>query len=181
VIHKSISDINNNLSHLSILEKINKLQSTKSKIEEAKELLYILKAIKNEFSYFEYLDLYIKIKDSISKYKSQLIISINSDLNSGIFKNKVINLLNNNQYKISQQSDTKIILKNNITYSKAYGWFIAKVTTNINVKSNNKIISNNIISSVGRSSSSNQSALVSASNKFNKNLHKLGIDKLLFN
>ena len=97
------------------------------------------------------------------------------------FANSLIDLLNQANYKISDQApDVKIKVDNKVRYSMARGWNIAKVTTTLSVISNNKTISNQIINTIGRSSTSKQSALQNASVRFAKKIKQKSLDKILF-
>jgi hypothetical protein len=85
------------------------------------------------------------------------------------------------KYKISKdKTKTKIDILNNIRYSVARDWKIAKVTTTISIKSNNKILFNKIIETVGRSSSTRENALKNASYYFERKIRKIGIEEILF-
>ena len=62
----------------------------------------------------------------------------------------------------------------------ARGWNVAKVATTLSVMSNNKIVSNRTLSSVGRSSTSKESALEDASKSFLKKIKEETLDKVIF-
>ena len=162
-------------------EQINILQSAYDKIDEAKEIIYILKALNNDFLYKDYLEFYEIIQIKVQSLKRNLKISLTNDNKHNLFKNYIAKLLNTNNYIITNKSKLIINIKNITNYSKYYGWNIAKINTNINIIFNKKIISTNIITSVGRSVSSKNSALINASKDFNNKLQELGINKLLFN
>jgi hypothetical protein len=163
------------------LQEIYLLIKLQKEILKAKEILYILTALQTSFDKNKYLQYYESIATKLTRNKENLKISINSNHKKGFFKNKLTQELNNSSYSISKNNpDVNIILHNTIIYSKAYGWFIVKVNSNIKVLSNNKILSSHTINSIGRSSSNNNNALISASKDFETKLIALTIDNLLY-
>ena len=98
------------------------------------------------------------------------------------FADALIDILNQKNFKITQSDNGDILIKlnNKIKYNKARGWNIAKVTTTLSVISNNKIVSNRIFRLIGRSSTSKESAIESASRGFVKELKKITLDKAVF-
>ena len=79
-----------------------------------------------------------------------------------------------------RNNDYLICVNNKAKYSITRGWNIAKVSTTLSVISNGKIVSNKIINTVGRSSTSKQSAKQSASKSFIKKIKKEGINRIIF-
>lgn len=171
----------NSLNRYGKLEQIHILQSMYPTILEAKSQSIVLNAINNDFnqaSYIKKYDLYI---DTIALLKNNSTIMVKTNNSKGYFADSLTDLLNENQYKVSNnRSDVIISLNNKVKYSIARGWNIAKVSTTVSVISDNKIISNTILSSVGRSSTSKESALENASIHFKKQIEKESLDKLLF-
>jgi hypothetical protein len=148
-------------------------------ITQAKSLINILKILGYDFDKKCYTDNYTNYYLDFTKAMDSLKIAVNSD--NQHFKNIISSHISENGYKINNNSpDIVIKNKNVITNSKYKGWFIAKVSSNIEVKCNSKIIKNHTINSVGRSSISKDLAIQSASKKFEKNLKKKSIEKFLF-
>ena len=119
----------------------------------------------------------------ITELKNNSSIMVKTNNSKRYFSDLLIDMLNQQQYKVSytENSDVVVSLNNKVKYSIARGWNIAKVTTSISVMSKNKIISNTIISSVGRSSTSKESALENASQYFAKQIKEKTLDKVIFN
>jgi hypothetical protein len=169
------------LKNFSKLEQIKILQSMYSDLIKNKKLAIIINAINNNFDYTKYIAKYDKYIDQISNIKNNLSIKVITNNKEKYFANSLIDLLNQANYKISDQApDVKIKVDNKVRYSMARGWNIAKVTTTLSVISNNKTISNQIINTIGRSSTSKQSALQNASVRFAKKIKQKSLDKILF-
>ncbi|WP_419770823.1 MAG: LPP20 family lipoprotein [Candidatus Marinarcus sp.] len=165
-----------------ILEQIYTLQNLQPVLLEAKNQASVLKALNNGFDESSYFHHYSRIENSLVTSKAAVKIKIATNLQSSYFADEFIDELNKNEYKIvSSNENVKITLNNKVNYSTAMGWKIAKVATTISVISNGKIISNNIINSVGRSTSSEINAVMSASKDFKLQLLKKGLDSILFN
>ena len=181
----SESKINNALKiskNQSILEKVYTLENTKPILNKARSQAILLNAIDNDFDDLKYLKKYDNISNDITSLKDSLKIKITSNTSSKLFSDELIDELNKNSYKVVNYNDNvKISLNNKINYSTARGWKIAKVNTTISVISNGRTISNNIINSVGRSSSSNENALASAASYFKDEVTQLGLNTILFN
>jgi hypothetical protein len=165
-----------------ILERIYTLQTVLPTIEKATSQAIILSAINTQFDSNSYLMKYTAISNDISTLKDQLKIKIATNLSQKLFANEFIDALNQEGYKVSNsQPNVEIQLLSTVNYSIALGWEIAKVSTTISVISEGKIVSNNIISSVGRSSSSSENALLNASKTFKQEVLKKGLNAILFN
>lgn len=170
-----------NLQNKPKLEQIYELEQVKPTINEAKNLAFVLYAINNTFEYQIYHTKYDKFINQIDILKSSIIIKIISNTNT-IYKNHLKSLLNKNNYKTSTSNEDVLIkISNNIRHSKARGWQIAKVSTTLDIQSNSKSISTNIIETIGRSSSSKQNAISSSAKQFKNKIEKLGLNKILFN
>lgn len=165
-----------------ILERIYTLQAALPTIEKATSQAIILSAINTQFDSNRYLMKYTTISNDISTLKDQLKIKIATNLSQKLFANEFIDALNQEGYKVSNsQHNLEIQLLSTVNYSIALGWEIAKVSTTISVISEGKIVSNNIISSIGRSSSSSENALLNASKTFKQEVLKKGLNAILFN
>ena len=163
------------------LEQINIINKTKPNIDEAKNTSFVLYAINNNFNYQIHHTKYDKYINTLNNLKDNLNIKIISNTKDSLYKEYLKNLLTKNNYKISSNSKDVIInISNNIRYSVARAWQIAKVTTTLNITTNNKTISNHTINTIGRSSSTKQNALDSSAKQFKAKIEKIGLDKLLF-
>ncbi|MGB3752061.1 MAG: hypothetical protein WA945_10895, partial [Arcobacteraceae bacterium] len=172
----------NALNKYGKLEKIHILQSMYSTIKTAKTQVIVLNAINNNFDQAPYIRKYDSYIDMISELKNNSSVMVKTNDQKGYFADALTNVLNQNQYKVSNnnKSDVVISLNNKVKYSIARGWNIAKVSTTISVILNNKIISNTIINSVGRSSTSKESALENASQNFISQIKEKTLDKVIF-
>jgi len=179
---KRIMTIIASLEKYAKLEKIIILQDTYPMIIQAKKEAIILNAIKNSFDQSPYIEKYDSYIDMINELKNNSSIMVKTNNQKGYFADSLTNMLNQNQYKVSMnnKSDVIISLNNKVKYSIAKSWNIAKVSTTISVISNNKIISNTIISSIGRSSTSQESALENASQNFVDQIKEKTLDKVIF-
>lgn len=170
------------LSSKSTIEQIKTLQELYPQLNQAKNDAFTLYTINNKFDYKTYVTKYDTNMNKIALLKDEIIINVSTNEESQFFSDKLIQLLNENSYKTSNRTfNTTITLSNDIRYSTARGWQIAKVTTTISTVSKGKKISSIIIDSVGRSSSTRQNALQSASIHFQKQLNELGLNTIIFN
>jgi hypothetical protein len=173
----------NNISKYGKIEQIDILQKLYPTIKKAKAQTIVLHAINNDFNQFLFIKKYDSYIDKIAELKENSTIMIRSNNKRKYFADSLTNILNQNQYRVSSKSGSDIVisLNNKVKYSIARGWNIAKVTTTISVLSNNKIISNTIIKSLGRSSTSKESALENASEHFLVQMEEKTLDKVIFN
>ncbi|MEA3512615.1 MAG: LPP20 family lipoprotein [Campylobacterota bacterium] len=171
----------NSLKKYSKLEQIHMLQALYPKVISGKRQAVVLNAINNEFEYAPYIKKYDSYIDAIYNLKNDSIIVVQTNEKQQYFADQLIDQLNKQQYKISRSTGDIIIkLNNKIKYSVARGWNIAKVSTTLSVLANGKIVSNRTISSLGRSSTSKESALEDASLKFIKKIKEESLDKVIF-
>lgn len=165
------------------LDQIHILQDMYPLLKEAKAQTIVLNAINNNFPYATYTKKYDSYIDRLDDIKSNCVIHIASNANTKYFSDNLIDLLNQNKFKISSNasnSDIEIQIDSSPKYSIASGWHIAKVSTTLSVLSSGKVVSNKIITSVGRSSSTPESALEDASKKFREELLKQTLDSVIF-
>ena len=162
----------------SILAKIKNISSLEEQLEEAKDLAYILYAIKNDFNYKKE----IKKHNLILNEKSTLISKINISIHSKTkaYKDELSSFFNKNDYKISKPSNVQVQITSAINHSKYKAWFISKANISLKISSGNKILSTHVFNLVGRSSSSFKNSDVSSSLAFKKALLARGINKILF-
>lgn len=165
-----------------LLEQISTLQTLNETIEKARSQALILNAINNAFDSNSYLINYNTIQNNATALKDKVRIKLSTNESQRLFANEFIDVLNQNGYKIaSSQPNVEIQLNSTLNDSMALGWYIIKATTSVSVISDGRIISNHTISSVGRSSSSTQNALVNASKTFKLEVQKKGLNSILFN
>ena len=180
LIDANINSISSTLLNKSALEQIYTLNNNRDILNTAKNKALILYSIKNNFNYQVYFKKYDDLLNKKESLKNNLNIKVISNTKNSLYKEHLISLLNKNNYKDSNNSNNVIVINNIIRYSKALGWDIAKVSSTISIKSNNKNLSNHTINTIGRSSSSKENALISSANSFNKKLKTLSLNKLLF-
>lgn len=164
------------------LEQIHLLQSLSDDIQKAAAQAQLLNAINGTFDDNHYLNYFNTINNQALTLKNSLRISISDNLEYTYFSSKVIEYLNHSSYKVvSKSEDVKIALNSSVNYSVAMGWQIAKVTTSLHVIAQGKVLSSHTIHSVGRSTSSQNSALISASREFAQKLQDRTIEAILLN
>jgi len=173
----------NTLEKYSNIEQIHILQTLYPTIKKAKTQAVVLNAINNDFDHAPYMKKYDIYIDKIAELKDNSTIVVKTNDKKRYFADSLIDMLNQQQYKISYNTNSDVIisLNNKVKYSIARGWNIAKVSTAISVISNNKILSNTIITSIGRSSTSKESALENASVDFLEQIEEKTLDKVIFN
>ena len=177
-----VTDQFNSLNNYKKLEQIHILQDMYPKVIAGKTKAVVLNAINNNFDQGVYIKKYDSYIDAIYDLKNDSTIKIKTNSKEKYFADGLIDMLNQQQYKISNSENSDILIKinNKIKYSIARGWNIAKVATTLSVISNNKIVSNKTISTLGRSSTSKESALEDASKSFLKQIKKETLDKVIF-
>lgn len=169
-------------SSLPILERIYALKQLEPTLEKATSQALILNAIENSFVVQPFVKNYQDIQNQAQTLKNNLRVKLSTNLTQKHFANELLSLLNAQGYKIvSTQPNVEIHLNHTVNYSVALGWQITKVSSNISVISSDKTVSNTVINSVGRSSSSKENALVNASKYFKNEVEKQGLDRVLFN
>ena len=174
LLDKSIDSEIDISKNYSLLEQLKTLNKVTPKIEKALSLASILNTLNPNFNVQKYTNKYIKYLNQKDKILHQISFDVET---KDIFANKLITLLNEKGYKVSN-SDIKIKLNEHIDITKPYGLTVAKVLVNIKVIANNKILNSISIQSRGVANNKNQ-ALISASNDFKNKLEKLGVEKLI--
>lgn len=169
-------------SSMSTLEEIYALQALSPTLNEAIKKVKILNAINNAFDDKSYIAQYEDLQTQTSTLKQALKIRVSSNLSQRFFASQLVESLNKAQYKtVSTAAEVPIEVNSTINYSVAMGWHIAKVLTTIKVFSQGKVVSTHTITSVGRSTSTQQNALIGASRNFKSKLEQIGVDAILFN
>jgi len=179
---KRINKQYTSLKAYSKLEQIHILKKIYPVIIDNKKQAIILNAINNKFNIEFYVTKYNEYIDMIYSLKNDSSIFVQTDSEKKYFANQLIDKLNKNQYRVSPDARSDIIIKidNDIKYSLAKGWNIAKITTTLSIISGTKIVATHIVETIGRSSTSKESALESASINFSKEIEKIGLDTILF-
>ena len=165
------------------LDQIHILQDMYPLLKEAKAQTIVLNAINNDFPYATYTKKYDSYMDNLDDIKSNCVINVTTNQNEKYFVDNLVDMLNQNKFKISSNasnSDISINLTTSPKYSMASGWNIAKVSTTLSVISNGKVVSNKIITTLGRSSTSPESALEDASKRFRESLEQQTLDTVIF-
>ncbi len=178
-----IEELYSSLEGKAKLDQIHILQDMYPLLKEAKAQTIVLNAINNNFPYATYTKKYDSYMDKLDDIKSNCIVNVTTNQDEKYFSDNLIDLLNQNKFKISNNatnSDISIQLSTSPKYSIASGWNIAKVSTTLSVISNGKVVSNKIITSLGRSSTSTESALEDASKKFRAEIEKQTLDSVIF-
>lgn len=182
ILDKKLTKKYNSLKRKNTYEKIIILENMKESIAKNKKRAFILYAIKNEFNYGKYFEKYSDYIELIQTLKNQLKVSIRSDEYHNYFKDILTDEMNKDNYKISSNNpDIKISIKNKKRYSNSRGWIIVKISSTISIISKGKTVSNNIINTIGRSTSSKENAVQDASIEFSQLINDKGLNKLLFN
>ena len=166
---------------MSKLEQIYHIKALSPKIIDNRKKAFVLYAIDNSFDYGSYFSKYDSYLAKIDSLKSDLKISVSTKDKDKFFADELIEMLNQDGYKVVDKGlDVAIQLHNKIRYSEYKGWQIAKVSTTISVASKGKILSNKTINTTGRSGSTQKNALQNAAQFFKQALEKEGLDSFLF-
>ena len=178
---KHINTVVNQSSKDAPLEAILEIERIKPQIQTNTINALILNALNNDFLISKYEDNYNSILNTQKNIIKNSPLFITSNSKEKVFLNHLSKKLNVYGFKISQKEKSiKVRIHNDIVYSKARGWNIAKVTSTIQSFSNNTLLSTNIVSSIGRSSTSKQLALQSAGKDFNTKINLIPIENILF-
>lgn len=161
-------------------EKIFALNEIIELSKDASKKVKILNAIDNDFNAQKYINKYTQYQDIQNELKHNTPLQLSSNLENDYFKNIVKELLSLERYKISQNSQVKLELFTTIQNSQTMGWNIVKANTNITLKNNTKILSSYTINSIGRSSTSKESAISNAALDLKNQIKKKRIENILF-
>ncbi len=167
------------------LESIFALQQLSEKLPSALSKANILSGLLagsgSNFNFAAYADRYSSYVTGLTLLKQNVSFVIISSPTSKEFTNELASFLNKNGYKEDNKKyDAKVEINTNAKYNRAGAWFIAKVSTNIKVHSNNKVINSFTMENIGRSSLSDKHAFADASIDFKSELERKGIKSLLF-
>ena len=154
----------------STLEKIINFKKVAPLIKKSKALLLLISSL-SSYNTDSYLNNYQDMKNTNTKLLNTIIVDVKND--NRYFKNEIKSYVSNSGYKLGNTQNGLIVnSSNNISKSVVRGWFISKVSTNIEVSYNNIVINSFTINSVGRSSVSYDLSIISASKNFAKKLSK---------
>jgi len=159
----------------SLLEQLITLNKTEKDIKKALSLANILFTLNPSFDIKKYTNQYNSYLTQKIDILHKISFSVSGDK---LFSQKLMEILNQEGYKISNNSDIKIKLKKQVRISKPYGMNVARVTVNIQVTAKNSILHSASIECKGISNTSSQ-AITKASIDFLQKLQKLSINKLL--
>jgi len=159
----------------SLLDQLITINKIEPKIQKALSLANILATLNSNFNVVNYSNKYNSYINKKTEILHKLTFSVDS---KGLFGQKLVEVLNEKGYKISPNSNIKIKIKKQVRNSVTYGMQIARVTVNIQVVANNKVLNSNSIEVKGVSNTQQQ-ALAKAANNFKKKIVEKGINKLL--
>jgi hypothetical protein len=155
------------------------LRTINKSIPNIKEALYkanILYILNNSFDLKGYSDKYSSYLNKKENLLNNITISVLNPNNQ--FSNKLIELLNEKNYKVKNNGTVNVDISSKKRFSITYGMDIARVSVNIQVTANNKIVYSQNLEVKGISNTKEQ-ALAKASNDFKKQISKIGIEKIL--
>jgi len=159
----------------SLLDQLITLNKIKPEIKKAISIASILNTLNPNFDNQKYINKYNNYLNKKIKILHQLTFSVSPN---NLFSQKLIEVLNQNGYKISNHSNIKINIQKQVRNSNIMGLAVARVTVNIQVLAKNKILSSTSLEVKGISNNSKQ-ALAKAANNFKQKLQKENINKLL--
>jgi len=172
------SEITNDIQEskkYSLLDQLITINKLQSKIKKAISLANILNSLNPNFNPQPYLSKYNNYINQKNKILHQLSFSVTPN---DIFAQKLIEILNQNGYKVSNHSNIIIKLSKQIRNSNTMGLAVSRITINIQTIAKNKILSSFSIEVKGISNTYKQ-AIAKASINFKQKLQKKGINKLL--
>jgi len=159
----------------SLLDQLITLNKLTPKIASALNQAMILASLNPNFDATKYAkkyNSYIAKKSSIYHKLSFEVTSNNQ------FAKKLIEVMNENEYKVSNNSNVQIRVIPNIRYSTPMGMSVARGTINIQVLANGKILKSTSLEVKGISDTKSQ-ALSKAAINFKNQLQEKGLNKLL--
>jgi len=165
----------NTAKKYSLLDQLITYNKLTPKITDAMSQLNILNTLNQNFDIKPYVNKY----NTYLSQKIDLLHKITFSVSpNDLFAQKLIEVLNNQNYKISNHSDIKIKLQKQIRKSTPMGMAVVRITVNIKVITKGKILKSTSIEVKGVSNNHSQ-ALAKAAINFKQKLQNLGINKLL--
>jgi len=159
----------------SLLEQLITLNKLTPKITSALNQATILSVLNPNFDVLKYAKKYNSYIEKKTKIYHALTFRV-TDNNS--FAKKLIEVMNENGYKIGNNSNVKIRVIPDIRYSTPYGMSVARVTVNIQVIAKNIILKSTSLEVKGISNTKAE-AIAKATINFKNQLEETGINKLL--
>jgi hypothetical protein len=159
----------------SLLEQLIILNKLTPKIKDALNEISILSTLNSKFNIKPYIKKYNTYIEKKNKIYHNLTFSI-SDNN--LFAQKLIEVMNENNYKININSNIKIRVIPNIRYSTPYGISVIKATIQIKVIAKNEILKSTSIEVKGIANTKSQ-AIIKAAVNFKEKVLEKGINKVL--
>lgn len=156
-----------------ILRNINKAIPSINQALAKANVLYALNSNFNLKAYSKKYSSYLTKKEQLL---NKITISVSNPNNQ--FSQKLIELLNEKNYKIKTNSVVDIKISTKPRFTETYGMKIARVSVNLKVIANNKIVYSANMEVKGISNANSQ-ALAKASNAFKQKLSEIGIEKIL--
>jgi len=157
-------------------EELRNINKAIPKINKALAKANVLYALNSSFDLKGYSKKYSSYLTKKEKLLNKITISVSNPNDQ--FSQKLIELLNEKNYKIKPNSVVKIKISTKPRLSTTMGMKIARVSVNLKVIANNKTIYSDNIEVKGISNTDSQ-ALAKASIAFKNKIAKIGIDKIL--
>ena len=159
----------------SLLDQLITLNKLEPKISQALSQATILNTLNPNFDVKKYAQKYTNYLNQKTEILHKLTFGVKAN---GLFANKLIEVLNENGYKVTKNSNIKIDILKHIRNSKTMGMAISRVTVTIQVIAKNKVLNSTSIETKGISNTYEQ-ALAKATINFKQKIEKIGINKLL--
>jgi hypothetical protein len=159
----------------SLLDQLITLNKSTSKIADALNLATILSTLNPNFNIKPYIQKYNSYIEKKNKIYHNLTFKI---LDNNPFSQKLIEVMNENSYKIGNNSNIKIRVIPNIRYSTPYGISVIKATIQIKVIAKNEILKSTSIEVKGIANTKSQ-AIIKAAVNFKEKVLEKGINKVL--
>lgn len=165
-----------NLSTTNEYETLRNINKTIPNINQALAKANVLYALNGSFDLKGYSDKYSSYLTKKEELLNKITVSVSNPNNQ--FSQKLIELLNEKNYKIKSDSVVNIEVSTKPRFSETYGMQVSRVTVNLKVTANNKTIYSENIEVKGISNTREQ-ALAKASINFKKKVLEIGVEKIL--
>jgi hypothetical protein len=159
----------------SLLDQLITINKLIPKIADALNQATILSTLNPNFN----IKSYVKKYNSYIKKKSEIYHNLTFKvLDNNLFAQKLIEVMNANNYKIGNSSNVKIRVIPNIRYSTPYGMSVVRATIQIRVIAKNKTLKSTSLEVKGISNTKSE-AIAKAAITFKNKIEEKGINKLL--
>jgi len=159
----------------SLLDQLITLNKVEAQISKALSQATILNTLNSNFDIQQYSNKYTNYLNQKIEILHKLTFGVNSN---DLFSQKLIEVLNESGYKVSNNANIKIKLSKQIRNSTTMGMAVSRITVNIQVMAKNKVLNSTSLEVKGISNNHSQ-AVAKAANNFKEKLEKEGINKLL--